>query len=283
MVQIKLHKDSNVSIIVIPNHLLKNIGWDDGTLLDVVKSDNALHIRRKEDVVDLVTKPCVDILTATVKNIKPGKIIKYNSKLNESLNKLHVSARRVFFICLYLYFNGRYNSDGAILIRADKYAEFIGIDRTMAYKQMKDAADYFSSNIKLISLCDYIKNEGLLRVALSTETINFISAVDGRKYQTTVVLYQSAVKLSGRYSWNLYQLIKSRLLDKSGAFSIKLDELMIELNSRVNLEFKDYKKSVIGRSIDEIVEKTEIKSIKCVNAERQGRRVSKVRFEIEMR
>ncbi|EAQ0022797.1 replication initiation protein, partial [Salmonella enterica] len=47
--------------------------------------------------------------------------------------------------------------------------------------------------------------------------------------------------------------------------------------------FKDYKKSVIGRSIDEIVEKTEIKSIKCVNAERQGRRVSKVRFEIEMR
>ncbi|EHB8614538.1 replication initiation protein, partial [Salmonella enterica subsp. enterica serovar Muenchen] len=118
---------------------------------------------------------------------------------------------------------------------------------------------------------------------LSTETINFISAVDGRKNQTTVVLYQSAVKLSGRYSWNLYQLIKSRLLDKSGAFSIKLDELMIELNSRVNLEFKDYKKSVIGRSIDEIVEKTEIKSIKCVNAERQGRRVSKVRFEIEMR
>ncbi|MGS6553072.1 replication initiation protein, partial [Escherichia coli] len=235
MEQIKLHKDSNVSIIVIPNHLLKNIGWDDGTLLDVVKSDNALHIRRKEDVVDLVTKPCVDILTATFKNIKPGKIIKYNSKLNESLNKLHVSARRVFFICLYLYFNGRYNSDGSILIRADKYAEFIGIDRTMAY------------NIKLISLCDYIKNEGLLRVALSTETINFISAVDGRKYQTTVVLYQSAVKLSGRYSWNLYQLIKSRLLDKSGAFSIKLDELMIELNSRVNLEFKDYKKSVIGR------------------------------------
>lgn len=239
MEQIKLHKDSNVSIIVIPNHLLKNIGWDDGTLLDVVKSDNALHIRRKEDV------PCVDMLTVTVKNIKPGKIIKYNSKLNESLNKLHVSARRVFFICLYLYFNGRYNSDGSILIRADKYAEFIGIDRTMAYKQMKDAADYFSSNIKLISLCDYIKNEGLLRVALSTETINFISAVDGRKNQTTVVLYQSAVKLSGRYSWNLYQLIKSRLLDKSGAFSIKLDELMIELNSRVNLEFKDYKNQLL--------------------------------------
>lgn len=91
MEQIKLHKDSNVSIIVIPNHLLKNIGWDDGTLLDVVKSDNVLHIRRKEDV------PCVDMLTVTVKNIKPGKIIKYNSKLNESINKLHVSARRVFF------------------------------------------------------------------------------------------------------------------------------------------------------------------------------------------
>ncbi len=154
MEQIKLHKDSNVSIIVIPNHLLKNIGWDDGTLLDVVKLDNALHIRRKEDV------PCVDMLTVTVKNIKTGKIIKYNSKLNESLNKLHVSARRVFFICLYLYFNGGYNSDGSILIRADKYAEFIGIDRTMAYKQMKDAADYFSSNIKLISLCDYIKMKG---------------------------------------------------------------------------------------------------------------------------
>ncbi|MCW7435075.1 hypothetical protein [Escherichia coli] len=107
MEQIKLHKDSNVSIIVIPNHLLKNIGWDDGTLLDVVKSDNALHIRRKEDVVDLVTKPCVDILTATVKNIKSGKIIKYNSKLNESLNNLHVSARRVFlFVCIFILMVG---------------------------------------------------------------------------------------------------------------------------------------------------------------------------------
>ncbi|MEZ3362852.1 hypothetical protein AB9L97_22595 [Escherichia coli] len=84
-------------------------------------------------------------------------------------------------------------------------------------------------------------------------------------------------------AWEEMTCLFAPSLDKSGAFSIKLDELMIELNSRVNLEFKDYKKSVIGRSIDEIVEKTEIKSIKCVNAERQGRRVSKVRFEIEMR
>lgn len=59
-------------------------------------------------------------------------------------------------------------------------------------------------------------------------------------------------------------MIKSRLLDKSGAFSIKLDELMIELNSRVNLEFKDYKKSVIGRSIDEIVEKQKLKVLNAL-------------------
>lgn len=280
MEQIKLHKQGGAAVIIIPASMIENTGWEDGTLLDVVKSDNVLHIRRKEDVVDLVTKPCVDILTATFKNIKPGKIIKYNSKLNESLNKLHVSARRVFFICLHLYFNGRYNSDGSILIRADKYAEFVGVDRSVAYKQMKDAADFFSRNKKLITHCDYISNEGLLRVMFSSKTINYITAIDSRKYQVTELPLKSALSLQGRYSWPLYQLIKFSHLK---SFTIGVDELKKEIGYIQNQKFSFFKRDGINIAIDEITERTDVKNIKCVNAERQGRRVSKVRFEIEMR
>ncbi len=47
------------------------------------------------------------------------------------------------FICLYYYFENKLESDKSLLIRADKYAEFVGVDRSVAYKQMKDAADFF--------------------------------------------------------------------------------------------------------------------------------------------
>lgn len=50
MEQIKLHKQGSATVIIIPNCLIKNIGWEGGTLLDVLEINDTLHIRRKKDV-----------------------------------------------------------------------------------------------------------------------------------------------------------------------------------------------------------------------------------------
>ncbi|EIT1076714.1 replication initiation protein, partial [Escherichia coli] len=121
---------------------------------------------------------------------------------------------------------------------------------------------------------------GLLRIMFSSKTINYITAIDSRKYQVTELPLKSALSLQGRYSWPLYQLIKFSHLK---SFTIGVDELKKEIGYIQNQKFSFFKRDGINIAIDEITERTDVKNIKCVNAERQGRRVSKVRFEIEMR
>lgn len=280
MEQIKLHKQGGAAVIIIPASMIENTGWEDGTLLDVLEINEALHIRRKTESGALATKACPSLFSSTMRHVNYDKIIRYNSGLNLLVNELSCSARRVFFICLYYYFENKLESDKSLLIRADKYAEFVGVDRSVAYKQMKDAADFFSRNKKLITHCDYISNEGLLRVMFSSKTINYITAIDSRKYQVTELPLKSALSLQGRYSWPLYQLIKFSHLK---FFTIGVDELKKEIGYIQNQKFSFFKRDGINIAIDEITERTDVKNIKCVNAERQGRRVSKVRFEIEMR
>ncbi len=281
MEQIKLHKQGGAAVIIIPASMIENTGWEDGTLLDVLEINEALHIRRKTESGALATKACPSLFSSTMRHVNYDKIIRYNSGLNLLVNELSCSARRVFFICLYYYFENKLESDKSLLIRADKYAEFVGVDRSVAYKQMKDAADFFSRNKKLITHCDYISNEGLLRVMFSSKTINYITAIDSRKYQVTELPLKSALSLQGRYSWPLYQLIKFSHLK---SFTIGVDELKKEIGYIIqNQKFSFFKRDGINIAIDEITERTDVKNIKCVNAERQGRRVSKVRFEIEMR
>ncbi|MBB8756837.1 replication initiation protein, partial [Escherichia coli] len=238
------------------------------------------HILPHPDLQPPGCRGSPSLFSSTMRHVNYDKIIRYNSGLNLLVNELSFSARRVFFICLYYYFENKLESDKSLLIRADKYAEFVGVDRSVAYKQMKDAADFFSRNKKLITHCDYISNEGLLRIMFSSKTINYITAIDSRKYQVTELPLKSALSLQGRYSWPLYQLIKFSHLK---SFTIGVDELKKEIGYIQNQKFSFFKRDGINIAIDEITERTDVKNIKCVNAERQGRRVSKVRFEIEMR
>ncbi|EEN6708776.1 replication initiation protein [Salmonella enterica] len=277
MEQIKLHKQGDVAVIIIPASMIEYTGWEDGTLLDVLKINSTLHIRRKEDVAGLVTKPCPAISSSE----KSEKLIRYNSGLRRLINELTFSARRVFFLCLYYYFENKFESNKSISIRADKYAEFVGVDRSVAYRQMKDAADFLSRNKKLITNCDYISNEGLLCIMLSSEMINYIAAVDASTCHVVELPLKSALSLQGRYSWPLYQLIK--ISHPLKTFTIGVDELKEEIDYVYNQKFSFFKRDAINIAIDEITERTDIKRIKCVNAERQGRRVSKIRFEIERR
>ncbi|MFL4410466.1 RepB family plasmid replication initiator protein [Escherichia coli] len=61
----------------------------------------------------------------------------------------------------------------------------------------------------------------------SSKTINYITAIDSRKYQVTELPLKSALSLQGRYSWPLYQLIKFSHLK---SFTIGVDELKKERN-----------------------------------------------------
>ncbi|HCQ2364300.1 TPA: replication initiation protein, partial [Escherichia coli] len=202
------HKQGGAAVIIIPASMIENTGWEDGTLLDVLEINEALHIRRNTESGALATKSCPSLFSSTMRHVNYDKIIRYNSGLNLLVNELSFSARMVFFICLYYYFENKLESDKSLLIRADKYAEFVGVDRSVAYKQMKDAADFFSRNKNLITHCDYISNEGLLRIMFSSKTIDYITEIDSRKYQVTELPLKSALSLQGRYSWPLYQLIK---------------------------------------------------------------------------
>ncbi|ENJ0754108.1 replication initiation protein [Salmonella enterica] len=281
MEQIKLHKQGDVAVIIIPSSMIEYTGWEDGTLLDVLTINNALHIKRKENPVGLLTKPCPAISSSTNSYYKHEKFIRYNSALSRLISELTCSARRVFFLCLYDYFVNKSESNKSISIRADEYAEFVGVDRSVAYRQMKDAADFLSRNKKLITNCDYISNDGSLCIILSAEMINYIGAVDASTCHVIELPLKSVLSLQGKYSWPLYQLIKTYYPLKT--FTIGVDDLKEKINYIYNQKFSFFKRDAINIAIDEITERTDIKRIKCVNAERQGRRVNKVRFEIEMR
>lgn len=62
MEQIKLHKQGGAAVIIIPASMIENTGWEDGTLLDVLEINEALHIRRKTEsgATDVKNIKCVN-------------------------------------------------------------------------------------------------------------------------------------------------------------------------------------------------------------------------------
>jgi len=281
MEPIKLHKQGNSSVIIIPDNIIKTIGWEDGTLLDVINTDGILQIRaRKQE--QSVESFCPKIYISKVVDYSASSdLIRYDRGLSSLINELPVSARRIFFLCLASDSIENQNANKPIVIRADKYASSVCVDKSISYRQMKDAADYFSENRTLIRKCDYINNEGMIVIEIMPNVINHLAAVDGRKFQFTVLPLQSALGLNGKYAWPLYQLIRNNYPNEN--FTIDVDDLKTELGYVFEQKFSFFKRDVINLAINEIVEKTEIKSILCANIEKQGRKVSKVRFEIETR
>ena len=120
--------------------------------------------------------------------------------------------------------------------------------------------------------------------------IQTISNLIGGENKFTTQLLTSAMRLSGQYSWALYQLIRknyskfksknyftiplNELKDELIAYTIKDDELVYKYP-----EFPIFKREVINKAIKEIKEKTEIEFLSCLIESKEGRKVSVLRFE----
>lgn len=204
-------------------------------------------------------------------------------------------------------------------IRADTYAKLAGIHPSVAYKQVKEGAELLnvsklsltgsdmkelskelglpnSKNIDRLDLsitdyCAYNQNEGFVILRFGYTIMPYISRLIGVENKFTTQLIASSLKLRGEYSWSLYQLIRknhSNFKNKN-SFSLSLEELKDELiaynqddEGEITYKYPDYpifKREVINKAIKEIKEKTEVTFLSCVVEEKEGRKVSRLRFE----
>ncbi|AVU38037.1 hypothetical protein SK68_05222 [Serratia marcescens] len=204
-------------------------------------------------------------------------------------------------------------------IRADMYAKIAGIHPSVAYKQVKEGAELLnvsklsltgndmkelakelglpnSKNIDRLDLsitdyCAYNQNEGFVILRFGYTITPYISRLIGAENKFTTQLIASSLKLRGEYSWSLYQLIRKNYSTFKGknSFSLSLEELKDELiayniddNGDIIYKYPEYpifKREVINKAIKEIKEKTEVTFLSCVVDEKEGRKVSKLRFE----
>lgn len=204
-------------------------------------------------------------------------------------------------------------------IRADTYAKLAGIHPSVAYKQVKEGAELLnvsklsltgsdmkelskelglpnSKNIDRLDLsitdyCAYNQNEGFVIFRFGYTIMPYISRLIGVENKFTTQLIASSLKLRGEYSWSLYQLIRKNHSNfkSKNSFSLSLEELKDELiaynqddEGEITYKYPDYpifKREVINKAIKEIKEKTEVTFLSCVVEEKEGRKVSRLRFE----
>ncbi|WP_338612338.1 hypothetical protein V2W40_24740 (plasmid) [Salmonella enterica subsp. enterica serovar 4,[5],12:i:-] len=106
----------------------------------------------------------------------------------------------------------------------------------------------------------------------SSKTINYITAIDSRKYQVTELPLKSALSLQGRYSWPLYQLIKFSHLK---SFTIGVDELKKEIGYIQNQKFSFFKRDGINIAIDEIQKGQMLKTLNVLMLKGRGEESAK--------
>lgn len=139
--------------------------------------------------------------------------------------------------------------------------------------------------------CAYSQNEGFVVLKFTNTIHPYISNLIGGENKFTTQLLTSAMRLSGQYSWALYQLVRKNYskFKAKNYFTIHLNELKDELiaysiNDDGNIEYKYpdfpiFKREVINKAIKEINEKTEIELLSCLVESKDGRKVSVLRFE----
>ncbi|EPF9264477.1 replication initiation protein PI, partial [Escherichia coli] len=125
-----------------------------------------------------------------------------------------------------------------------------------------------------------------------TRTIEpYISSLIGKKNKFTTQLLTASLRLSSQYSSSLYQLIRKHYSNfkKKNYFIISVDELKEELIAYTfdkdgNIEYKYpdfpiFKRDVLNKAIAEIKKKTEISFVGFTVHEKEGRKISKLKFE----
>lgn len=175
-------------------------------------------------------------------NVSENTKIRHLNALNKTLMKMSLSSRRVFYLMLTQFDSKRAAAGEQIVtITADQYAEICAIDKSLAYKQLKDAAYDLMREVldvpkdKLLPIpprspsealaqakgdaikkkrrmfhvacyVDYEEGGGEIEVALTRQMEPYVTFLE--KDYTTQALH-SAVRLPDKNSSNMYQFLRS--------------------------------------------------------------------------
>ena len=137
----------------------------------------------------------------------------------------------------------------------------------------------------------YSSDEGYLSLKFTRTIEPYISSLIGKKNKFTTQLLTASLRLSSQYSSSLYQLIRKHYSNfkKKNYFIISVEELKDELiaytfdkDGNVEYKYPDFpifKRDVLNKAIAEIKNKTEISFIGFTVHEKEGRKISKLKFE----
>ncbi len=250
-------------------------------------------------------------------NISAKTKVRHKTDINRTLSQMPLSSRRVLFMAIAQLDSKRLIEKGQVFrIYASEYAKITKLEMNTAYEQLKAAAldlqkqligipkdqllppiprrgdrpwiKPIGTGIRMLNIteyCDYEEGDGFVDISFSRQMEPYVCMIEGN-YTTQVLL--SSARLRDTNASNLYQLIRQKIgVKKDRYFDIGVDELKEELglftthNKQKNYSyplFKDLNKFVIKKSVETIIDTTEIKSLSVEIIERKLRKASKLRF-----
>ncbi|HBZ2695175.1 TPA: replication initiation protein [Klebsiella pneumoniae] len=207
--------------------------------------------------------------------------IRHRNELNATLSGLPLPAKRVLFLALASVEPGeKIGNDKIFSVNSNVYAEIADVDKTVAYKQLREGADIlknsflslnkddvlllaehlnipeeFKSNpreyldLNITKICGYSKETSTVDIVFSDAVQPYISELVGKNNKYTTQSLTSAVRLSGQYSSALYQLVRKKYSNNKhiNCFTLTINELKDELscfdivNGEINYKYEMYK------------------------------------------
>ncbi|MFL4067802.1 replication initiation protein, partial [Escherichia coli] len=139
-------------------------------------------------------------------------------------------------------------------------------------------------DLNLTEFCAYYDHLAIVRIKFTNTAKRYFSKLIGSENRYTTQVLKSVVILNSVNSTNLYQVIRKyySLNPASKSFEISVDQLKDEMglyhieNGEKVYKYPKYSffiRDVINKSIKEIIEKTEIKTIKFTVVGKKGRMV----------
>lgn len=166
------------------------------------------------------------------------------------------------------------------------FCAMCGIDKTYFYTDFREMVDNMDNKsfwieteekvfkFRWFSEVEVIKGSGMVRIRLNSNLTKYL--IDLRKNFTPYELY-NILAFKSKYSIRLYEEFKSYAYQKN--IEIDLEELKESLEATHYTNFKDFRKRVLERAIEEINEYTDL----SVDYElrKRGRKIVAIDFHIE--
>lgn len=175
----------------------------------------------------------------TVKRLSEKTKIRHRNEINKTLAQLPLSAKRVLCLALVSVDTKKPLEPGKIFkVTADTYSSITKVKPSVAYRQLKEGAELLNNSklslssddiaalakelglpdsmkksferldMGITDYCAYSQNEGFVVLKFTNTIHPYISNLIGGENKFTTQLLTSAMRLSGQYSWALYQLVR---------------------------------------------------------------------------